>query len=234
MYHSITFGDKNTWDDWHLIPKSRPLFNPPAPKTYFVDVPGGMGSLDLTELHTGSLTYKDRSGSWEFYVQNGYGDWATRYSEIMEYLHGKRMKAILEDDPEYYYEGRFSVNAWKSDSYWSIITIDYQVKPYKRHYLRLGDDWLWDSFSFENGVICALSDLTVNESLKLTVEGSSMPASLTVVASAGVTSVACGTRVCDLNEGVNYVDEIVIREGQNELMFTGNGTVSVLCEKGRL
>ena len=28
MYHSITIGDKNTWDDWHLIPATRPLFHP--------------------------------------------------------------------------------------------------------------------------------------------------------------------------------------------------------------
>lgn len=28
MYHSITIGDKNTWDDWKMIPVSRPVVAP--------------------------------------------------------------------------------------------------------------------------------------------------------------------------------------------------------------
>lgn len=36
MYHSITIGEKNTWDDWHLIPTSRPLVNPPSVNTHLI------------------------------------------------------------------------------------------------------------------------------------------------------------------------------------------------------
>lgn len=115
MYHSITIGDKNTWDDWHLIPTSRPLFNPPTVKSNLVEIPGGDGTLDLTTALTGRPTYNNRTGSWTFIVQNGFKDWSALYSEIMVYLHGQKFKAILEDDPAYYYEGRFSVNQWKSD-----------------------------------------------------------------------------------------------------------------------
>ena len=32
MYHSITIGDKNTWDDWKIIPVSRPVVAPPVEK----------------------------------------------------------------------------------------------------------------------------------------------------------------------------------------------------------
>ena len=55
MYHSITIGTKNTWDDWHLIPKSRPLVNPPSVKTNVVDIPGGDGALDLSTALSGRL-----------------------------------------------------------------------------------------------------------------------------------------------------------------------------------
>ena len=75
MYHSITFGDKNTWDDWHLIPSSRPLFNPPTPKTKYQDIPGANGKLDLSEALTGYPVYDNRIGSFEFYVMNGYQEW---------------------------------------------------------------------------------------------------------------------------------------------------------------
>ena len=46
MYHSITFdNEKNTWDDWHLIPSSRPLVAPPSIKSNYVDVAGVDGGF---------------------------------------------------------------------------------------------------------------------------------------------------------------------------------------------
>ena len=51
MYHSITFGEKNTWDDWHLIPSSRPVFNPPVFREKFIDIPGVSGLLDLSTIY---------------------------------------------------------------------------------------------------------------------------------------------------------------------------------------
>lgn len=77
------------------------------------------------------------------------------YSDIMDYLHGQTMRAILEDDPEYFYEGRFTVNAWKSEKDWSRLIIDYDVGPYKWKNLSSIDNWLWDPFNFQNGVIQA-------------------------------------------------------------------------------
>lgn len=160
MYHSITFGTKNTWDDWHLVPVSRPVFNPPEVKTRYLDIPGGDGVIDLSESLTGYPVYENRSGSQEFILVNDfyipvddYEEWYEVYSEIMGYLHGQKMKAILEDDKEYYYEGRFSVNKWKSDKHFSKIVIDYNVGPYKWLYKTSIDDWLWDPFNFETGVI---------------------------------------------------------------------------------
>ena len=115
LYHSITFGDKNTWDDWRLVPASRPLFNPPAQKVKTLDIPGGDGVIDLSQALTGYPVYQNRTGSIEFIVMNDFKPWHMAYSDIMDYLHGQTMRAILEDDPEYFYEGRFTVNAWKSE-----------------------------------------------------------------------------------------------------------------------
>lgn len=153
MYHSVTFGEINTWDDWRLVPTSRPLFNPPPPKVKTLEIPGGDGVIDLSQSLTGYPVYQNRTGSIEFVVLNGFKEWQEAYSDIMDHLHGQRMRAILEDDPDYFYEGRFSVNAWKSDKDNSKITIDYDVGPYKWTLLTSIDDWLWDPFNFQNGVI---------------------------------------------------------------------------------
>ncbi len=155
MYHSITFGEKNTWTDWHLIPVSRPVFKPPEVKRVELDVPGGDGVIDLTSSLTGYPVYKNRTGTFEFYVMNGYGDWAQRYSEIMNYLHGQRMHAILEDDKNYFYDGRYSVDNWAPEKDRSKITIGYNVNPYKWSVESSVGNWLWDPFSFVDGVIRA-------------------------------------------------------------------------------
>ena len=155
MYHSVTFGDKNSWDDWRLVPASRPLFNPPAQKVTTLDIPGGDGVIDLSQSLTGYPVYQNRTGSIEFIVMNDFKPWHMAYSDIMDYLHGQKLRAVLEDDPEYFYEGRFTVNAWKSEKDWSRITIDYDVGPYKWSLLSSTDDWLWDPFNFQNGVIRA-------------------------------------------------------------------------------
>ena len=164
MYHSITIGDKNTWDDWHLIPSSRPVFNPPAVKTRYLDVPGANGSLDLTGSLTGYPVYQNREGSFEFYVDNEHAPWHEIYSSVMSYLHGQKMNAILEDDPEYYYQGRFSVDSWKSQKDNSMITINYNVSPYKWAVKSSIEPWLWDPFSFVSGVITSgiFSGITVS------------------------------------------------------------------------
>ena len=153
MYHSITIGGKNTWDDWRLVPASRPVFNPPAQKVKTLEIPGGDGVIDLSQSLTGYPVYQNRTGSIEFIVMNDFKPWHMAYSDIMDYLHGQKLRAVLEDDPEYFYEGRFTVNVWKSEKDWSRITIDYDVGPYKWSVLSSTDDWLWDPFNFQNGVI---------------------------------------------------------------------------------
>ena len=139
MYHSLTFYHdeydspaRNTWDHWHLVPTSRPVFNPPALKRKTLDIPGKNGTLDLTETLTGYPVFEQREGSIEFIVMNDYWEWQEAYSAISDFLHGQRMKIFPEDDPEYFYEGRMTVNQWKSDKYYSLIILDYFLDPFKR------------------------------------------------------------------------------------------------------
>lgn len=137
MYHSVTFGNKNSYNEWRLVPSSRPVINPPKPKVQYVDIPGADGSIDLTESLAGRPVFEDREGSLEFIVLNDFNvdnyqyNWIDVYTSIMQYLHGQRMTMVLDDEPDYFYEGRFTVNSWKSDQNNSTITIDYRLSPYK-------------------------------------------------------------------------------------------------------
>lgn len=233
MYHSLTIGGKNTWNDWHLIPTSRPLVNPPKVKTSLIDVPGSDGIIDLTESLTGRPTFDNRTGSWTFVADNDFMEWSTLYSDIMNYLHGRRMRVVLEDDPGYYYEGRFSVNAWKSDSYRSSIVIDYDVGPYKKGIYTSGSDWEWDTFNFETSVIQDYTNMVVDGTLSVTVIADTMESVPLITASTAMT-VTFGGTTYNLVSGANVIEDIVLQNGNNPFVFTGNGFVTIEFEGGRL
>jgi phage-related protein len=212
MYHSVTFGSKNTWTDWHLIPDTRPLFLPPEVNTRFVDIPGGNGSLDFTESLVGHPTYKDRSGSMNFTVDNDHESWEIIYSNILNYLHGRKMQAILEDDPNYYYEGRFSVNKWTSSKNNSTIVIDYEVYPYKKD-IRTKNN---DNFTLSGG------------SKSVTLTGLDEPVVPTFqVSNSSSLSVVFNGNTYTLNDGLNIVPKIETSKGDNVLKFSGTGTVTI-------
>ena len=238
MYHSITFGDKNTWDDWHLIPSKRPSFNPPTVKSQYVDIPGGNGVLDLTESLTGYPLYNTRTGSWTFYVENGFKPWDELYSEISNYLHGQKLRAILEDDPGFYYEGRFSVDEWNSDSWWSTITIGYDVYPYKKELTNSLEDWLWDPFNFDTGIVREYGELEVNDALTLEIPSRQeyICPKIIVTSSDGTgMNLQYNSKTYHLNDGENLLPEVTFGGGVVvTLKFTGNGTVSIDYQGGSL
>lgn len=228
MYHSITIGDKNTWDDWHLIPSSRPLVSPPNVRTNLVDVPGTDGSLDITDALIGRATYTDRTGSWDFFVDNGYGKWSDRYSEIMAYLHGKKLTAVLEDDPLFYYEGRFFVNEWRSDPYYSRITINYEVGPYKLYSVTDGDMWLWDPFNFNTDYIRSYRNMIIKRTEDLVVNVTGDVMDIVPLISTPTNDVILEFKNFKINliRGSHIYDDVILTEGENTLIFRYNGSES--------
>lgn len=232
MYHSITFGDKNTWTDWHLIPSSRPIFNLPPLKTRFVDIPGANGQLNMSGISTGRPIYGPRTGSLEFVVMNGYLNWEESYSNIMNYLHGRTMTAILEDDPDFYYEGIFTVNQWQSSKVFSLITIDYNLNPYKLSNSGTLDYWLWDPFDFEIGIVTDNVDyenVVINgpDSHTMTIIGSPKASALRVSATTATMTVKFKGTVYPIPKGISFIPGIMLLDGVNTLTFSGYGAVTI-------
>lgn len=260
MYHSITIGKletvdvidsgllrsytklvgKNTWDDWKLIPVSRPLVSPPSPNTKSVSIPGMNGSLDLSTLFTGYMTYQNRSGSWTFIVHNEYADyWQTLYTKIMEYLHGKSLVCSLEDDRDYYYEGLFTVNNWQSNRDWSRITISYSLYPYKRLIQATDEPWLWDPFNFETGVIRDYGTITVpgNGSATVRVIGAEEPIMPEIYSSSANVSLTINGKTYSLSSGIKKYSGLRIYSGfSGNAVFTNSGsgsaTVGIIYRAG--
>lgn len=144
---------QNTYKDWMLVPEERPAVEMPDVKTKTLDINGGYGKIDLTYALTDYALFTTRSGSIDFTVLPDYRPWNIAYTTISAFLHGKRIRMILWDEPNMYYEGTASVDKWKSDEHFSRITVNYEVDPFKMEVTSSIDDYLWDSFDFDRGIV---------------------------------------------------------------------------------
>lgn len=144
---------RNTWEHWRVVPTSRPSFAPPSINTREVSVDGMNGVLDLSQALTGYPTYGNRTGSIEFAVLNDFRNWQEAYSDVLATLHGKRLFCVYEEDPEWYYVGRWEVQSWDTGKTRSTLTLGYNLEPYKYRLYDILGDWLWDPFNFHSGTI---------------------------------------------------------------------------------
>ena len=155
--HAITFfvegeDGRNTWEDWRIVPTSRPTVAAPKPKYNFVQIPGSSYVADLTETIAGEVTYEPREGSFEFAVINKQ-QWNFVYETILNYLQGKRVRFVLADEPDYYYEGRCTLESWDPGANYSTITINYYVLPYKYPRTYSLDGWTYDATEERAGIL---------------------------------------------------------------------------------
>lgn len=250
--HSVTFDvggeQRHTWDDWRLVPVSGAIPTPaiPQPKTNFKDIPGADGQLDYTEVLAG-LKYQMRQGSWDFYVVWNGKPWADRYSEIVQFIQGKKCKIVLDDDPAYYYSGRVAVNSVKPSEHFATITFDYVVEPYRYPIAGTAEyDWPWDNLVIDGS---DTSDYIGNKTLPFgniiygifDVEGSkvrtlinskdeSMPISITL---SSPMTLVYEDEEYDLSSG-NHNNVITIPPGDNEVEFRGYGRVTIDYGFGRV
>ena len=99
------------------------------------------------------------------------------------------------------------------------------------------EDWEWDPFNFETGIIREYREIRVDGSLKFIIEGrrKNVVPAFTVVSDDGSgLQVRFNGTTYNLPDGTSRVLNIVIRSGTNTLYFTGNGTVSIDYRGGRL
>lgn len=124
----VWFDDVHSYTDLNLV-LSEVNLPPAVPKTVFVDIPGGDGSVDLTEA-LGEVKYKSRDGSFTFTAFPS-DDFEVKKRQVSNLLNGKRCKIRLDKDPDYYWIGRCVVDDYASDKNVHTIVVAFTVDPYK-------------------------------------------------------------------------------------------------------
>lgn len=229
----VMIGEKHSYRDWDLYLGKETSISFPKIKETVVDIPGADNEIDLTEALTGDVKYKTRDIKLVFYTVKKKKNWKSFISEIANYLHGKKLNIIFDDDPSYFYVGRCQIDPLKLDEKVGRITIDVKAEAYKYSITSTTDDWLWDTFNFENGIIEYYSELTVNGTLELNLYNSRMRVIPTITVSNDMT-IEFENETFELVEGINRLLDIELKEGDNLVKITGNGTVTIDYRRGCL
>lgn len=212
----ITFGDLHSYKDLSLILTSKTIGSPQA-KTNTVDIPGGDGSIDLTD-YFGEIYYYNRTLTFEFSTIIPQKDFLELFSKIQNALHGKKIKVILDEDDEFYYYGRISVDEWKSNKRIGKIVIEVDAEPYKYKV-------------YKTSIIQDVSGTA--EAVLVNLKKSVVPK---ITTTSDVT-IVLGNTEFTLGAGTyepENIPEFILKEGNNIITITGTSIVTFEYQEGEL
>jgi phage-related protein len=210
----IIFGNLHSYYEWGLILKEKEI-KPPVPKINQIEIEGGDGVIDLSEFF-GDVKYNNRSLSFTFAKMNIIPDgFLALYSVVQNAIHGKKMKVILDDDPNNYYFGRVTLNEWKSNKNLGEIVVEVDAEPYK--------------YKVEETVVS--QEVTGTATIILTNSRRRVSPIITIDAEMGI---AFDTYSGTFSAGTFKIPELVLSEGENIVTVTGTGNITFRYHEGGL
>ena len=238
MSTGVTFDDRiHTERDWGL--KLLSVYIPmPDPKTQILDIPGGDGSIDLTEIN-GRPAYNDRDGvELVFDLMDGsYESWFLKYSQFAAEVHGRKVKMVLDDDPDHYYMVRLKLDGKKSNPVYGQITFSGTAEPFKYDLTATNEPWLWDTFNFETGIIRELEDVKItkdNRTITVSGGGEIDDSPEFIVSQADNLKLVYKGRIYTLKTGENRFPAVRVGKEDVQLKFVGTGELAIKYRDRRL
>ena len=228
----VTIDEFHTYKDWGLILTDYTI-SPPKPKTTYVSVPGRNGTLDYSEAVSDEIKYEDRNIKMSFHVTKKQSDWRYVVSKIQNEIQGRKVRIIFDDDIAFYYYGRIEVDTFTNSGKIATLNITAVADPFKYNITTSEQDWLWDPFDFEQSIINETSGLLVQGSLAVSLVCRGSVKNPIIISDNNMT-VTYKEKKYNINTGSQVMYEIILEEGTNQLLFEGNGTVSINYTGGRL
>lgn len=215
----VSFGNYHTWRDWGLFQMGPASLSVPVVQTNYVEVTGRNGLLDLSTAVTGEPIYQSRDLSIPFMSLTDPEDWPGLYSQILNAIHGKALKIVLDEDPGYYYTGRLAVDFPFYDGTWQF-SVTGVIYPYKLRQL-------------ETVVTANLS----TEDVEIQLFNERMTVTPTITVDAKTTLTWPGYSVA-LDPGADQIiPALVLKEGENVVkahVASGTGTITITYRGGSL
>lgn len=216
MYKGIYFDDIHSFYDLNLI--LAPFVPVPATaKTNYIEITGGDGSLDLSEA-LGEIKYKARDFTFTFTINPlDAMTFDEKVSQVSNALNGKRFKITLDRDPDYYWEGRCTVDKYAQNAKIGQITVKAKVEPYK--FKQTETIVSFDLTSEETEIVLKNSKKSVVPEITCTNDGA---------------TVTFGDVDVTLSVGTHKILDIYLKEGNNILKVLGSGTITFKYQEADL
>lgn len=221
----------NSYEDFEFLIKEFSV-DEATVKEEIVDIPGSSSFLDFSRSLTGDVNYNRRTINIVLNKRRG-RIFLQEYSKLQNALHGQRMKIIHSKDAGFYWIGTVKVGSFDPHAIVSEISVKCEVEAYKYDIQASNEDWLWDPFSFEDGIINETKDLLVDGELEVVIYGRRKNIVPTIICNKAIDVIFNGT-IYNLSAGENYSPYIEISEGKNVFKFVGNATVSIEYRGGSL
>lgn len=224
-----------------LLRTARTVISPPEEKKHIVDNPGGNGNIDLSTSLTGVPLYHNRTITESFIIPFVRNKSEKILSKIYQLLDGQLTRIVFDSEPDYYWLGKPMVSGVdKSNETHMVLNIVSDVEPFKYERFSSTEDWEWDSFNFETGIIRDYRDIYVGGELAVEIIGTKMPVSPVFRTSEVLQDmlVEYYDPLLDRTVEASLLDtttpDIIIREGAQKLKFTGTGYVTIEYRGGIL
>ena len=170
----VQFDGMDSYDKWsyHLAHKA---IGEAEPKYNLVQVPGGVGYIDLTDA-LGVMGYNERELELTMKDIADHNEFIHHYSAMQADIHGKRCKITLSDDPGYYWDGRCSVGDMEQDGMACYVPVVVICQPYKLKQSKtvVQDDSLIGEYKeivLSNGTMPTIPTITVQQETTIEYNG---------------------------------------------------------------
>ena len=208
----VSFDGIHSFNDWNIILNSVSV--PPAePKTNYVELPAGDGSIDLTEA-IGEVRYNDRECEFVFTVFP-FDNFEEKKRIISNAINGKKVKIVVDKDPDYYWTGRCSVNEYSTDKAINQIVIGAVVSPYK--------------YKHEKTVVTVPPGENVSVLLP-----NSRRNVVPVIVTTEETKIVFNNGTYNMNAGTHKILDLQLKGAETEFVVTSTGTTTFTYQEGDL
>lgn len=231
----------HTLKDWGLAIGNNDYIGDVEQENYYVDVPGADGFLDFSEAITGRRIFKSRPINIELGGKKPRNDWDIFISDIRNLIEGREIKVVFDNDPGFYWIGRASIKGFDRNREIGTFTLSVpKADPYKYNVADSTEDWLWDSFDFETGIIDDGTEIildTHTSTETYTIVPDLMPfvpvIQVSQLGAAGITMTVAG-ETYTLIKGKNRFADIVVDQEDVTMSFKGQGALTIRYRRGSL
>lgn len=212
----VTFGNYHSFENLSLILNSKEIGSPSI-KTVKIDINGADGELDLTDFF-GEPKYENVTHKFNFSTIVPQAQFLSLFSAVKDAVHGKKMRVILDDDPQFYYIGRLSVSSFTNEKNIGIISIEADCDPYK---YRLEKTVVSRAVNGTDIVVLTNSRKRAVPEVRIETESS-------------LNIVYQESNIWDLGSGSFTLPELELAEGENAVTVTGVGNITFTWQEAGL